>query len=40
MNTCAGCKYYEVCGDDSRVVPCEGKEMTAGAELCAGKEDV
>lgn len=25
-SVCEGCKYYEVCGDDERTVPCNGKE--------------
>ena len=25
-STCEGCKYYGVCGDDTRKEPCEGRE--------------
>lgn len=23
---CVGCKYYDVCGDESRTEPCKGRE--------------
>ena len=26
--TCSGCKYYAACGDDDRIDPCDGREIT------------
>lgn len=33
---CNGCKYFEVCGDTEREIPCNGKEIELPDEIMPG----